>query len=51
MIIIGVVLLIVGLVTALHILFIVGIVIAAIGLVVELGGGVTQRRIGGRHWY
>ena len=52
MIVLGLILLIVGLVAAIHILFVIGIVLLAIGLVLALLGSGLGHPVGGRpHWW
>lgn len=51
MIILGIILLILGFVFAIHILWIIGIILLVIGLILALLGA-TGRALGGRkHWY
>ena len=51
MIILGIILLILGFVFAIHILWIIGIILLVVGLILALLGA-TGRALGGRkHWY
>jgi uncharacterized membrane protein HdeD (DUF308 family) len=51
MIILGILLLIIGFIAAVHIIWILGIIVVVVGAVVAIAGG-TGRAIGGRkHWY
>ena len=51
MIVIGAILLVVGLVTGISVLWIIGAVLLVIGAVLALRGGVYHRPVGGRTWY
>lgn len=51
MIVLGVILLIIGFVAAIHIIWILGIIVLVIGAVLAIAGA-TGREIGGRkHWF
>ncbi|GAB3361206.1 hypothetical protein [Amycolatopsis echigonensis] len=51
MIVLGVILLVIGFITSIHILWSIGIALVVIGAILAVLGG-TGRRIGGRaHWY
>ncbi len=51
MIVLGIVLLIIGFIAAVHIIWILGIIVLVIGAVLAIAG-VAGREIGGRkHWY
>ena len=51
MIILGIILLVVGFIAAVHILWIIGIIVLVVGAALAIAGA-TGRAIGGRkHWY
>ena len=51
MIILGIILLVVGFIAAVHIIWIIGIIVLVVGAVLAIAGA-TGRAIGGRkHWY
>jgi hypothetical protein len=51
MIILGIILLIIGLIAAVHILYIIGIVLLVVGLILALLGGMDRAVGGRRHWF
>ena len=51
MIIVGIILLVLGFVFAIHILWIIGIILLVVGVVLALLGGSGRRVAGRRHWF